>query len=265
MYALGNLQTVNNNDSILKAYALDRRDYEIPNYRREDLGTVVRYTPQRADADGIVCFATIRESDLDREIESLCDYFKEKSLGFEWKVYDFDTPSTLVQRLKGRGFEQGETEALMVYDLQDSPPLKIKVLDGIEIREVSSGKDLEEIVRIQETVWNRSFPWLHSQLLSTKDRNTYFIAFHRSIPIGTAWIEQPAESPFSELHGGSVCAEYRGRGIYSELYRIRIEHARKTKTSYIAVDAAPMSKPILLKKGFKELCSTYPLTMKNNK
>lgn len=248
--------------SILSAYTSDRRTYDFPNYRREDLGKVVRYTPQRADADGIVCFSKIPDSELDSEIKGQCEYFKKRDLGFEWKVYDFDEPSILIKRLLDYGFEQGDDEALMVYDLRYSRPQRAKEIEGIKIREVNSPEDLEEIVHIQETIWNRSFPWLHDQLLSTRDSTAYFCAFDRNTPIAAGWIEYPKDSLFAEIHGGSVYPEFRGQGTYSELFRIRIEHAKAKGIPYIAVDAAPMSRPILEKKGFRRLCSTYPLTMK---
>ncbi|MEM7672460.1 MAG: GNAT family N-acetyltransferase [Verrucomicrobiota bacterium] len=249
-------------DSILKAYTLDRRAYNLPNYRREDLGRIVRYTPLQADADGIICFTNLLEHELDSEIQRQCEYFKSKSLAFEWKVYDFDKPSTLLQRLLENGFEQGDEEALMVYDLNNSLPTRDKEIEDIKIRKISSVEDLAAIVRIQETIWNRSFPWLQEQLLSMSDSTAYFCAFDGDLPMAAGWIEYPEGSLFAELHGGSVYPEYRGRGIYTELFRSRVEDAMVKGFPYISVDAAPMSRPILESKGFTKLCSTYPLTMK---
>ncbi|MEM9479143.1 MAG: GNAT family N-acetyltransferase [Verrucomicrobiota bacterium] len=249
--------------SILKAYTSERRAYDLPNYQREDLGMYVRYTPLRSDADGIICFTNTPEHEIKNEIEKQCDYFRTKGLSFEWKVYDFDLPSNLIERLLENGFEQGEEEALMVYDLGTAPPQAEKEIEGISIREVSSTEDLSAIVAIQETIWNRSFPWLKDQLLSTKDCTAYFCAFYDELPIGAGWIEHHQDSLFAELHGGSVHPEYRGRGIYSELFSHRLEYAKKKCIPYISVDAAPMSRPILERKGFTKLCSTYPLTKKN--
>ena len=251
------------NSSILKAYWSDRRSYDLPHYQREDLGLYVRYTPLRSNADGVICFTNTPEHEIKNEIQKQCDYFRDKGLSFEWKVYDFDQPSNLIQRLLEHGFEQGEEEALMVYDLGIAPPQAEKEIAGISIREVSSPEDLSAIVAIQETIWNRSFPWLKDQLLATKDSTAYFCAFDDELPVGAGWIEHPEGSLFAELHGGSVHPEYRGRGIYSELFRHRLEYAKKKSIPYISVDAAPMSRPILERKGFTKLCSTYPLTKKN--
>ncbi|MEM9283578.1 MAG: GNAT family N-acetyltransferase [Verrucomicrobiota bacterium] len=248
--------------SIRRAYTSDRRAYDFPNYRREDFGSFVRYTPLREDADGIICFTKVPEHELNYEIQRQCEYFKSRDLSFEWKVYDFDEPSNLVQRLLENGFEQGDEEALMVYDLRRSPTQSEKKTEGIQIREISSVEDLTAIVRIQETIWNRSFPWLQDQLLSMTDSTAYFCAFDGNQPIAAGWIEYPKDSSFAELHGGSVYPEYRGRGIYSELFRIRKEQARAKGVPFISVDAAPMSRPILESKGFIKLSSTYPLTMK---
>ena len=150
----------------------------------------------------------------------------------------------------------------MVYDLRSAPRLPEKESEDVVIREVSSIEDLLAIVSIQEAVWSRSLPWLKGQMLSAKWFTTYFCAFDQDLPIGAGWIEYPEGSMFAELHGGSVIAEYRGRGIYSELFRYRVEHAKEKGIPYISVDAAPMSRPILESKGFRRLCSTYPLTRK---
>ncbi len=125
-------------DLILTAYASDRRSYDIPNYMREDLGCVVRYTPLQPDGDGIVCFTNISGADLGREIKIQCDYFQNINRAFEWKVYDFDKPSFLADRLVEHEFERGDIEVLMVYDLANSPAIERKEIKGIEIRKVSS-------------------------------------------------------------------------------------------------------------------------------
>lgn len=77
-------------------------------------------------------------------------------------------------------------------------------------------------------------------------------------------MEFPQESDFAELHGGAVLPALRGRGVYTALFNVRAEEARRRGTEFLAVDAAPMSRPILLGKGFHYICETIPYRMKAN-
>lgn len=182
-------------------------------------------------------------------------------MGFEWKVYDFDNPKTLKQRLIDHGFEAEDKEALMVYDVNNSKPEKLNEIDGFEVNEISSIKDMEKLVKFQETVWDKSFPWLLDHMKKSIGDSVYFMACHNGDPVGTGWIDYHKDSAFAEIHGGAVHPAYRGRGIYSTLFSKRLEHARNKGHHYLAVDAGPMSFPILKAKGFRKLCSSFPLKM----
>ena len=43
------------------------------------------------------------------------------------------------------------------------------------------------------------------------------------------------------------------------MFERRLEAARARGVPYLAVDAAPMSRPILERKGFRYICGTYPM------
>lgn len=161
------------NRHLIEAYRQERRALEIPNYVREDLGSVVRYSPNSSDSQGIVCFTRIPEADLADEIRRQIAWFESRNLAFEWKVYDSDEPRRLKSDLLEAGFEEGEPEAL--------------------------------------------------------------------------------------LHGGAVLPAFRGRGIYSRLFEARMMDALARGLKWVAVDAAPMSRPILEAKGFERLDSTWPM------
>lgn len=255
-------QAGNDMNHLLKTYIQDRRNLRIPNYQREDLGSLVRYTPYQPNAYGTICFTQLSEAELDREIESQTKYFKERALNFEWKVYDFDRPRGLRKRLREYGFEEGDKECLMIYDLKHHARAEGKKNHDFEIREISLAPDFEQVVKLQESIWNRELPWLLDQMMANKDRTTYFCAFHQNRHIGVGWIEYPEDSQFAELHGGSVSPEFRGRGVYSLLFEARVADAISKNIGYVTVDAAPMSRPILVKKGFQLLSNTYPMVKK---
>jgi GNAT superfamily N-acetyltransferase len=246
---------------IFEEYKRERRILEIPNFRREDLGTVIRYTPNNSKAaDGIVCFAKLTEAELDDEILRHTAHFDAIGTGFEWKVYDSDEPKCLREKLVGAGFQQEDPEILMSYEVAKFRSAPKSSVDEIKVRRVENIELLKHIAEFQELIWGKSFTWLPDQLLSTWNQCVFFSAYHDRRLVGTGWIEYPERSQFAELHGGAVLPGYRGRGIYSRLFRARMTDALARGIKWVTVDAAPMSRPILESKGFARLDTTYPIT-----
>ena len=68
-----------------------------------------------------------------------------------------------------------------------------------------------------------------------------------------------ATGSFSEygvtLFGGSVLPEARGRGAYRALVRARWDDAVARGTPLAVADAGSMSRPILARLGFREICT----------
>ena len=244
--------------SLVGVYRRERRTLELPNFVREDLGTVVRYTPVHCNADGIVCFASLSAGDVVEEIRRHIAHFQAMGVGFEWKVYDSDEPEGLRASLLEAGFVEGDPEALLVYDVASFRP-EGRPADGVEVRRVEDIALIQSLVAFQEHIWRRSFEWLVDQLRAEWDRMAFFAAYAQHRLVGTGWISYPAGSQFADLHGGAVQPEFRGRGIYSRLFERRMIDARERGIHWIAVDAAPMSRPILQAKGFQKLDATYPL------
>ena len=245
---------------ILEQYRCERRLLEIPDFRREDFGTVVRYSPIRQDAEGIVCFTKLPADELGNEIQRHIAHFDSIDIGFEWKVYGSDEPKSLRDKLVDAGFEQGEPELLMIYEVARFRSTPRFGMDGIEVRRIEDIRMLKPIAEFQELIWGRSFAWLFDRLRSIWNQCTFLSAYDNRRLVGTGWIEYPKASQFAELHGGAVLPAYRGRGIYSQLFQTRMADALERGLKWVAVDAAPMSRPILEAKGFERLDTTYPMT-----
>src|SRR5688500_11446238 len=88
-----------------------------------------------------------------------------------------------------------------------------------------------------------------------------YCAYSDDTRIGTGRVTFPAGSHLAELNGGGVVSAMRGRGVLSALLSRRIEEAKARGYAWVAVDAAPMSRPILLRKGFQHVCWTYPMRL----
>lgn len=233
---------------------------ELPNFLREDLGTVVRYSPLQPGADGLVFLTNLRATELDGEIQRHVSHFQAMGVGFEWKVYGSDEPKCLTAKLLEVGFAQGEREALMIYEVSSFGPTGGAGLAGIDVRKVNDLSGLKQIVDLQERIWGRPFGWLLDQLRSTWDHTSFYAAYAQDRIVGSGWIEYPKGSQFPELHGGAVLPDFRGTGIYSRLFESRVLEAVAAGVKWIAVDASPMSRPILQARGFQTLDTTCPMT-----
>ena len=245
-----------------RSYVEERRTLEIPGFRREELDYAIRYTPIEPDAFGIVCFTRAGEYDIESFIERQISYFAQVGIDFEWKVYDFDQPPDLKQRLLDWGFEERNFEAFMVYDLSRFQEEKIDRGKTENVCRVEDLKNLQDIVKFQERTYEMRFPGLLEQLQSAD--TAVFAAYNNESLIGTGWIVYPKDSKFAEIHGGWVHPEFRGRRLYSAMLQLRFRDAISRGYRYVAVDAAPMSRPILEKKGFQRLCWTYPMMKKKH-
>jgi GNAT superfamily N-acetyltransferase len=106
-------------------------------------------------------------------------------------------------------------------------------------------------------------PWLARTLREMTDPVTgsasLYYARNRDRVVGCGWIEFHRGSRFAQLCGGALLEAHRGKGIYSRLFELRVAEARARGVPYIAVDAAPMSRPILEPRGFRFVCQTYPM------
>lgn len=128
---------------------------------------------------------------------------------------------------------------------------------------IDSEQGVHDVVSVQQEVWNRKFEWLAAQLLrgltTQPEHISLYCAYLDGRPVGTGWADFPGGSKFPELHGGAVLQELRGQGIYRALYGRRIDEAAHRGYTRIAVDASPMSRPILERMGFAHACNTTPM------
>ena len=242
-------------------YAAERRAAAIPNYVLDAAPDITRYRPAGTDDEAILAFARFTAATAERRIDETLDWLREQGWAAEWKVHDFDDPPDLRQRLEARGLTTHHVEALMVLDVAAAPaPVASEPAVAIER---AAGEALDEIVALQEEVWACRLPWLAGALRAMADpahgtANVYCARAGGRV-VGSGWIDFHRGSRFAQLSGGSVLASHRARGVYSLLFAQRLADAAARGVPFIAVDAAPMSRPILERKGFAYVCNTYPM------
>jgi GNAT superfamily N-acetyltransferase len=246
-------------EEIFAHFAQERRALPLPGYRRDTPPGIVRYTPVEPDFDGLIVFADLPAAEVEPTIATQLAYFDERGLAWEWKVYDLDRPPDLASHLARHGFVAEEREAFMIYALAGhrSRPLR----PGIRLERVTSAAGIKTIVDVLERVWGERSPWLERSLADGLAESLVLLAYAGEKPVGTGWVKFVRGSVYADLHGGAVLPDYRGHGIYSALFDERAGEAQRRGFSHLTVDARSMSRPILLRQGFRLVCETTPFRM----
>jgi GNAT superfamily N-acetyltransferase len=253
-----------NSTELFDTYALETRRQAFPGITVESLPHFLRHTPEGGDGDAMVTFASLTPGCEDAMIDEQIAHFARLGRRFEWKLYAFDRPSDLRSRLERRGFVSDPVEVFMVFPLDRNMPF-VDRLAGVEVRRIQDDRGVRDLVAIQEGLYDRSFAWWGDQLLATLAQAPSSISLYGAYAdgkaVGGARTDYPENGQFAGIFGGSVLPEYRGRGIYSALLRLRVLEARERGYRYLMVDAAPMSRPILEKKGFIPICEIRPMRL----
>jgi GNAT superfamily N-acetyltransferase len=236
-------------------YASARRAARIPGYQVEVLPDITRHFPESDSDEALLSFARFAPEQAGERIAQELAHMATKGLAAEWKLHDFDQPADLKSRLESLGLTCHHVEALMVLEVAHAH-VEHQPLHGIQI-EKAAGAALAEIVAFQEEVWKCRLPWVLDVLRKMSD--PIYCARADGQVVGSGWIDFHGGSEFAQLCGGAVAESHRGQGIYSALFDRRVEDAQARGTRFIAVDAAPMSRPILERRGFRFVCHTHPM------
>lgn len=237
-----------------------RRGAMFAGMRRERGPGFVRLVAERAGDSGMVVYSELEGADVEAAIEAQVAYFGELGQGFEWKVYSFDRPPDLKERLAARGFEVGEAEAVLVLDLAQAPERLLAPVRH-SVRRLRHVDELDVVIGIEEAVWEEDFSalreYLRESLESAAERMSIYVAEVEGVAASAAWVYFAEGSQFGSLWGGSTLAGYRKRGLYTALLAARLQEAMARGARYLTTDASPDSRPILEKLGFGFLGYTW--------
>jgi GNAT superfamily N-acetyltransferase len=240
-----------------------RREADYPNFTREELPGIVRLVPQVSDEQGFIAFSRLDDRNVDEAIEAQIACFEKLDMDFEWKLYDYDTPIDLKQRLSQRGFEIGEDEAILFFDL-GSLAERLRLPVRADVRRLEPGQPFDDIISIENEVWGTDHSSLVQRLKRTQEEHeqliSLYIAYVNDEPAAAGWIEFYPGKPVAGLWGGSTRAAFRRRGLYTALLARRAQEALQRGVSYLTVDASPMSRPILERLGFQLVAISNPCT-----
>jgi predicted GNAT family acetyltransferase len=255
-----------NKSQILALFDQDqRKKVEFPDMRREVTPELVRHVDSSAGGEGLLTYSQLTETNADDAIRAQVRYFESLGQDFEWKLYDYDQPSDLKERLESGGFIIGAAEAVMLLDLQAAPGILWQP-PRQQVQPITDAGQIADVLAIHQQVWEEDFSSLGEYLAGTLSRHpeqmSVYMAYVDGQPASAAWIYFQKHSQFASLWGGATIEGYRKRGLYTALLAVRAQEAKARRVRYLSVDASTMSRPILEKLGFEMIAYSCPCTWK---
>jgi ribosomal protein S18 acetylase RimI-like enzyme len=166
-----------------------------------------------------------------------------------WEVGTHARPADLVERLHALGLVDDEPTSLAVGMVLSEPPAPAPA--GVEVRRVETDDEWFEAERIAAVAFGAKEPPTRRRYVPDP-RNTIYLAYVDGRPVarGSAAFGERGAT----LFGGATLPEARGRGAYRALVAARWEDAVARGTPVLVTQAGPMSRPILARLGFREVC-----------
>ncbi|WP_409175412.1 GNAT family N-acetyltransferase [Brevibacillus fortis] len=251
-----------NKAEVLRLFDKEMRvEITYPPLRREETEHLVRHVSPTPDDSGVVLFSRLSEENAEEVIKQELAYFSSLQQSFEWKLFDYDQPANLLERLKGHGFTVDEEEALLVLEVAQAEELRSLVIPQ-EIRQITDSAGIDDIMQLKEQLWGSVNAELAARLkrdlAEDPEHLLVYAAYSGDQAVSAAWMYLHKDTSFGSLWGGSTLPDFRNKGYYTALVAVRVQAAQELGYPLLMVDASPMSRPILEKKGFEFLAYSYP-------
>jgi GNAT superfamily N-acetyltransferase len=193
----------------------------------------------------------LREHEIDDVREEIHVRLRAKGrTACTWEVGSHATPAGLADRLRERGLVDDEYAVGMVLT---EPPAQAPV--DVEVRRASSPDELLAAATIAATAFGGPLPTKAPE--PPEPDNPVYLAYVDGEPVARA------SAAFTEhgvtLFGGATLPAARGRGAYRALVAARWQDAAERGTPLLVTQAGPMSRPILKRLGFREVCELWIL------
>jgi hypothetical protein len=211
-----------------------------------------------------IAFATLTEANADRVIAEQVAHYRGRGVSVEWAAYAHDQPADLVARLERQGFEVGEREAVVVFDVGASVDW-LSAPCPHRVERVQTPKELRLFADVAERIFNRDqtpiVRELEASLALGSSELAAYIVYDGAVAASVARLYTHPSSPFAGLYGGGTLDGHRGRGLYRAGVQRRALDARQAGARYLRVDALPTSHPILERLGFEVITHLWPCTL----
>ncbi|MFD7262261.1 GNAT family N-acetyltransferase [Streptomyces sp. NPDC059874] len=233
--------------------------------RVERVGAVVRQIMPGLGWSGVL-WSDLDEETADAEIAAQVAFVAECGASeFEWKLYDYDRPADLGDRLRAAGFVPEPPETLMIGRVAELARLPVDPPEGITLRVVTDEAGVDLMMEVHARAFGTERPRIREQMVSLlrdePETIAAVLAMAGDTPVSAARMEMRPGTSFAGLWGGGTVPEWRGRGIYRLLVAHRARIAAELGIPYLQVDASDDSRPILERLGFDRLGVTVPYVL----
>jgi ketosteroid isomerase-like protein/ribosomal protein S18 acetylase RimI-like enzyme len=202
--------------------------------------------------------------EADRKIEEIIEQHRQRNNGFQWWVTPYDTPIDLRERLEQHGMVLAGDAATMAriglehLDIPVNPNVTVELLDGYDEAAIDAIAHITMVCFhwTQEQVDERKPGWIErARDERFREREGNYLARIDGQPAAYGRVQ--FQSGVAYMGGAGTLPEFRGQKIYSTLLRRRMESAHEHGYHVAAVNAEPLSRPILAHYGFKEYARSY--------
>ncbi len=254
-------------DEIRKLYDQEQRiSIDYARVERQVTARTVRLI-DKLNERGTVIYSNLDESNADTTIREEIAFFKKLKIAddLEWKLFDYDQPADLKDRLVKHGFTPQDPDAVLILDLQAVPSALLEPIPQ-DVQRITDPARLSELLPIHKGVWDEDNEWLIKSLARTLREKpqelSVYIAYADGTAASAAWIDYHEGNPFAGLWGGSTLPAYRKRGLYTALVKARTQEAVQRGIRYLTIDASPMSRAVLEKFGFQWMAYAWECNYK---
>ena len=224
---------------------------------------VKRLAPPGHEGSGII-WSDLDSANADSLIAEQVALFGRRGQRFEWKLYDYDQPADLADRLLAAGFVPEEAETFVAAEVGGviEGLRGAELPDGVTAVRVTDAPGVALMAKVSDLVFGHDRSELHAailaQLTEAPETLEVVLAMAGDEPVCAARIDFLPGTEFAGLWGGGTLPQWRRRGIYRALVRYRAELAAARGYKYLTVDASEDSRPILERLGFTRLAITTP-------
>jgi GNAT superfamily N-acetyltransferase len=255
-------------EDILALFDAERQALTPASNVRQADGNVVRHLPS-AGAQYWISYSRHSPDEIDAAIAREIEHLKSLSpryTSLEWKAYDHDAPVNLIERLAAHGFEIGEREAFLALHVKDAPADLLAPV-SLDVRRVTDAQGVRDYFDVSARVFDRDYTgWageLEKQVIAGDPSVSVYVAYDGDMPVSSARITYDPGSQFAGLWGGATLASHRGKGYYTALVAARLQEALQHGVRFLYIDASPMSRPILERRGFVFLGYSRPCVFRS--
>jgi hypothetical protein len=250
-------------EEILALFDHERRALAPAGNERQVDGHVVRHLPN-VGAQYWISYSRHSPDEIDAAIVHEIEHLQSLSPRYtsvEWKTYDHDQPANLVERLAAHDFVIDEREAFLALDVRDAPADLLAPV-SLDVRRVTDAQGVHDFFAVSAQVFDRDdSAWageLERQVIAGDSSVSVFVAYEDDKPVSSARITYDPNSQFAGLWGGGTLTSHSGKGYYKALVAARLQEAMQRGVRYLYIDASPMSRPILERRGFLFLDYSRP-------